>query len=86
MAPATRATGGAPGPREDSRNPPPAHKATGGGSAWAAAREGAPVGRARGLAAGGRGAVGYRTGKWYAIRYRSAGTTMSAASTGRPDA
>lgn len=32
------------------------------------------------------GAPGHFTGRWYAIRYRSAGTTMSAVSTGLPDA
>ncbi len=32
------------------------------------------------------GACGYRTGRWYARRYRSAGTTTSAVSTARPDA
>ncbi|GAA2649890.1 hypothetical protein GCM10010307_58990 [Streptomyces vastus] len=31
-------------------------------------------------------AGGYLTGKWYDTRYRSAGTTTSAVSTGRPDA
>ncbi|CAM5258718.1 hypothetical protein SCALM49S_07660 [Streptomyces californicus] len=28
----------------------------------------------------------YLTGRWYAIRYRSAGTTTSAVSTARPEA